>query len=153
MARFFFITMSFITTLFLYAENTPASYSYTAAVSAISKGEAKTITAKINGKTLKNTLLLTATKQKDGSIKVTSCKFKLGKMPIESAFWFVLPKEKAVKNEAGNYSINGLKGIYKVLFSKTDTLFNGTFNEKSCNFTLNASRKGKTIEMTLSKQP
>lgn len=152
MIQFLFICISFFTAAVSSADTVVETHSYKAAVTAFSKGKEKTISAKINNQHYKNTLLLTVQKKADGSLEVSSGKFKLGKMPVAASFSFILPKESAVKNELGLYTADSVRGIYKVLFSKSDAVFTGFFNEKSCNLTLRASKKGKTVEMNLTTE-
>ncbi len=118
-------------------------------VKAISNGEEKRITSRINGKTIENKIKVDIVRDKDGNIEIISKSFRLGKMPFTSKFYFSLNKKDIPLNKKNEYIVKKAKGYFKVLATKKESFLEGFFNEDHGKLILTSKRKDKTLTMEM----
>ena len=127
-------------------------YRQTVNVKALSDGVEKTIYSTVGKEKAENQITLIVTALPSGDIEIRSGKFKLGKMPFSSSFQFIIPQEELPSNAGGLYTLNNLRGVYKVALSKPQALLSGILSPEYCDLSLAVDGMGKKLTMQLSSK-
>lgn len=126
------------------------SWHYTANVTAQSKGESKTVFAKIDGKKTENNIHLRISKADSGTVSIESDSFKLGKMPFSSSFSFTIPSDQYIQAEKDKIIFKRIAGKYTVLGLGSDAYISGWLSKTACEFVLSVERKNKNLVIRFS---